>query len=186
MRKLVALLSLLPGLVFAETAMVNWTNATTNVDGSPILADGSPGALDTTTVVYSICDGGDLGPSTQSATVNFPIESVEIFGLTSGEWCFRTSHTNLGGNTSALSPVIVQIIEEPVPVPNPPTVVTVEIIVYTIIKQTDRFVFLPVGTIPNGTECITSETINGYNVVPRDAVTWSGSIRPQVVVARCG
>lgn len=57
--------------------------------------------------------------------------------------------------------------------------------VLTVVKQVDKFILLPVGTIPIGTRCIPDQYINGYFAVPRDLVTWSGSIEPLVVVAEC-
>ena len=44
---------------------------------------------------------------------------------------------------------------------------------------------LPVGTAPAGTQCDTTQSVNGYYVVPRAAVIWSGTIKPPVVVASC-
>lgn len=185
MKKLIVLIALIPGLVFAETANVSWTNATLNEDGTPIPETGD-NALATTTVKYSECVAGDLGGTILDATVNFPLEAVEIFGLTQGEWCFRAYHTNNAGVSSADSNLSVKTILPPPATPQPPVITAVQITVFTIIKQIDRFVFLPVGTVPEGTECVRTMSINEYNVVPREAVTWSGSVRPAVVVARCG
>jgi len=57
--------------------------------------------------------------------------------------------------------------------------------VYTIVKRIDRFLLLPVGNAPPDTVCIESQQVNGYYVVPRTAVTWSGTTKPDVVVAQC-
>jgi hypothetical protein len=61
-------------------------------------------------------------------------------------------------------------------------------VAFTVEKIENGFVTLPVGTVPVGTPCIddVNMTVNGYRVVPREAVIWSGSIQPPVVVAACG
>jgi hypothetical protein len=55
-----------------------------------------------------------------------------------------------------------------------------------VIKTKNRFVLLPVGTVPANTPCDTTQSVNGHYAVPRDAVTWSGTVEPDVVVAQCG
>jgi hypothetical protein len=61
--------------------------------------------------------------------------------------------------------------------------------VYTEIRQKDSFLLLQVGTIPANIPCDSTQGIivnNGvYYVVPRDKVTFSGSAKPDVVVAVC-
>jgi hypothetical protein len=63
---------------------------------------------------------------------------------------------------------------------------TYEPTVYNVVKKADGFVMVPVGTIALNTLCIKTQTINGYYAVPVSKVaTWSGSVRPIVVVAKC-
>jgi hypothetical protein len=57
--------------------------------------------------------------------------------------------------------------------------------VFTIVKQVNRFVLIPIGTIPIGTHCFPDQYINGYFAVPRELVQWGGSVEPLVVVAEC-
>ena len=73
----------------------------------------------------------------------------------------------------------------PVQVESEAVEIIVDQVVYTVVKQVDRFIMLPVGTVASGTECIADQTVNGYKVIPRSAVQWSGSVRPDVVVAVC-
>jgi len=70
-------------------------------------------------------------------------------------------------------------------IPGAPTLFTVAQTAYNIVKKTNGFVMLPVGTIPLNTPCDPEQTVNGFNVVDRTLVTWSGSIQPEVVVAKC-
>jgi len=58
--------------------------------------------------------------------------------------------------------------------------------VYTVIRQANRFLFVAVGTIPAGVVCDATQPMGNYYVVPRERVTWSGTVRPQAVVASCG
>jgi len=56
---------------------------------------------------------------------------------------------------------------------------------FALVKRVDRLVLAKVGTVPVGTPCLADQTINGKYVVPRSLVTWSGSVKPDVVVATC-
>lgn len=62
---------------------------------------------------------------------------------------------------------------------------TYENLVYNVVKKTDGFSMIIVGTIPLNTPCIKTQTVNGYYAVPSALVTWSGSVRSIVVVAKC-
>jgi hypothetical protein len=66
----------------------------------------------------------------------------------------------------------------------PPRVKVVD--VFYVVQQTDRIVSLRVGTVPLGTPCDKTQVINGMMVVPRAKVTWAGTVKPFVVVAKCG
>jgi hypothetical protein len=58
--------------------------------------------------------------------------------------------------------------------------------VYSIVKQADRLVLLPVGTTAVGTKCDSVQgLISGYYVVPVSAVTFAGTVKPVVVFAQC-
>jgi len=69
--------------------------------------------------------------------------------------------------------------------PPPSGRTVVEPTVYTVVKQEDRFVLLPIGQAALGTPCVDDQSVNGLNVVPRGAVDWAGNVQPAVVVARC-
>jgi hypothetical protein len=62
---------------------------------------------------------------------------------------------------------------------------TSETTVYNLVKKTNGFIFVAVGTVPLNTTCDLNQTVNGYYAVPVASVTWTGTVRPVVVVARC-
>ena len=73
--------------------------------------------------------------------------------------------------------------------PNPPSGLTVQSgtqTVYMLSISKDTVVAGPVGTVPPGTPCDSTMRFNDKYVVPRDAVNWIGTARPQVVFAACG
>lgn len=64
--------------------------------------------------------------------------------------------------------------------------VTVSPTVYYVIQQPDKFILLPIGTLPIGTTCDPEQSVNDFYGVPRDQVTWTGTAQPFSVVAACG
>jgi len=171
---------------------LSWTNASTNVDGSAIPTDITDiSSLKTTELEYGSCGVADIPTGTlttviRTTTVPGKAETTTIT-VTPGTWCVHARHQNLGNVYSDWSVSKSKTVLETPNTPNPPGGLTVtEMVAYTLVKQSNRFVLLPVGTVPGGTLCDSSQTVNGYFVVPTEAVTWSGTIRPVVVVAKCG
>ena len=99
--------------------------------------------------------------------------------LIPGVWYIRAYSQN-GLEESEASNITVRTVQATRP--NPP--ILADNTAYAVVKRTDGFVFVTVGTIPSDTVPLLSY-IDGYNVVPRSAVTWSGSVQPAVVVAKC-
>jgi hypothetical protein len=191
-RYLVALAALLTfASAYAQTpppagpgeALLNWQNPTQNVDGTFIPPSGE-GRLVGNRVQWSKCTtNGNFGTLVSEHVAQTPIEWFTVTGLSTGDWCFRVSASTTYGESAWSGVASKQI--APV-MPNPPSNLVVSALtVYTVVKRVDRFVMLPVGTVPAGTACITDQSVNGYFVVPRAAVTWSGNVRPDVVVAQC-
>lgn len=56
--------------------------------------------------------------------------------------------------------------------------------VYNVVKKTNGFVMVVVGSVPLNTPCDRTQTVNGYYAVPISAVTWTG-VKSIVVVAQC-
>lgn len=61
--------------------------------------------------------------------------------------------------------------------------------IYTVIKGADNLILIPVGAVPLGTACDTSQGVlragKLYNVVDITSVTWSGTARPVVALGSC-
>lgn len=170
----------------AADASVTWTNPTQNVDGSAIPATGA-GRLTGNRVEWGTCTGTapnyTFGTAAGQQVFTTPTAAYTVPNLAPGTHCFRAYASTTYGE-SGPSGVAAKVIAPPLP--QPPTGLTVaQLTVYTVLKRDDRFVMLPVGTVPAGTACDTTQSVNGYYVVPRGAVTWSGTVKPAVVVATC-
>lgn len=147
-------------------------SALTNLAGYEVLYGTSPTAL-------------NLGASFNASVCRFIIDPPST-----GTWYYAVRAFNTAGVRSANSTVVSKAEDGPPPppvaVPAPPTspaVIGRE--VYQIVQQTDRLVFLPVGTVSNAQACRPEYPVGQYFVVPRAAVSWYGSVRPMVVVTRC-
>jgi len=185
-----ALAVLMPQSAEAGDVTLKWTNATENTDGSLIATDTSnPGALATTTLYWGSCLADDnpappLLEMTVPTVVPGQAEEATVIITTPGRWCFVGVHANYAGSVSDYSnPVFKDVYDIPQP---PSNLVVTELMAYYVIQQVNKFILLPVGTVPAGTACDSTEYVNGYYVVPTDQVIWSGTIRPFVVVAQCG
>ncbi len=166
----------------AADKTLQWTHATQNTDGTPIAT------ILRTEINYGKCNAAKTAlaatPAPVIAQVPFPAATHTITGLGTGSWCFQARTVVTGGVTSAYTAFVSSDVLAPVP--NPPGGLTVTATVaYTVLKAEDRFVMLPVGTVPADTVCDPTQSVNGYYAVPRAAVTWSGTVRPAVVVAQC-
>ena len=87
----------------------------------------------------------------------------------------------------SLSPVSNEVRKTIVGANAAPVIIETERTVYNVIKQPNRFVLLPIGTVPPGTPCDPNNMVNGHGAVPTDAVVWApgSTVRPVVVVAQC-
>ncbi len=57
---------------------------------------------------------------------------------------------------------------------------------YVIQPVVGTFILLPVGTVLAGVACDVTQSVNGNYSVPLDQVTYTGSVRPLIVIAACG
>lgn len=174
---------------FAADAQLTWTNPTQHTDNTPIPATGT-GRLLLTRIEYGTCAGTapnyTFGTKAGESLFNVPATSGTISGHAGGSTvCFRAYAQLASGTESAPTGVVYKTFAPSVPQP-PASLAVTELIAYTVVKQRDRFVLLPVGTVPANTQCDPTQSVNGHYVVPRAAVTWSGSVKPDVVVAKCG
>lgn len=179
MKKLIAsiIACFLPTLGWPGSAELTWTAPTQNTDGSTL----------TDLSGYRIYYGTSATNLNQVLTLtNAGLVSYVVPSLTAGTWYFEM--TALAGpspyrestHTNQVSKEVLQAN------PNPPTDLRVSsTVAYTLVKQRDRMVMLPVGTVPANTDCIRDQTANGYFAVPYASVTFSGSVKPEIVFAQC-
>ena len=111
------------------------------------------------------------------ATVDDPdITEFTIPGQKPGTYEYVASAFDEDGDASRLSGRATKEVE---------TFDTVGGPAYTVIKRDNRFVLLPVGTVDAGQSCDVDQSVNGRHAVDVAAVTWTGTVRPVVVVADC-
>jgi hypothetical protein len=177
------LVLMLFGTAHAGEAAASWTQPTQNTDGSAIPASGT-GALTGNRLEWGTCSSpGVFGTQIGQQAWTTPRAAYTVTNLGPGTYCFRAYASTQYGE-SGPSGVASKVIAPPLPAP-PSGLTVAATVAYTLVKAPDRFVLLPVGTVPPDTQCNPAENVNGYYVVPRAAVTWSGTVRPDVVVARC-
>lgn len=189
MKKLIALLLLLPGLVLADEARVRWTNPTTNTNGTAIPASG-PGSLTETRVEYGTCDGTGFGTATGEVRVPAPATETTITGFEPGMTvCFRNFARNTYGNESGPSNIGTKTF--PTPTPQPPVLTVVPPVAYEIKRTPEGLVKLgrDVGNVMAGTECsevaFVANNHGTFYAVPTEAVTLYRKPRSQILVALC-
>jgi hypothetical protein len=186
MKKFFLFLILLPGtLLAADTAILRWTLPTENTNNEPLTGDN---AITSNKVLFH---PSEITPTTEGVgeVVVGPDAVTHTLNLSGGAngqlYYFRVQSCNAAG-CSAMSAQVSKFISADISPPKAPSGLIVEdTVAYTVVKALDKFVMLPVGTVPASTPCITDQMVNGYYVVPRSAVTWSGNVRPDVVVAKC-
>ena len=178
------------------TVTLSWTNATQNEDTS-LIPPIDHGALAYTKITYSPCVGANNDQVDFNTAKEHLVSANKISTTIStegppGDYCFAGTHTNSFGVSSELSNVAIKSVSTTGEVrtfttPLAPTglAVTGDPTVFTIIRQQNRIILLPVGTVPPNTPCIAEQSVNGHNAVPIDQVTWSGTVRPVIVVAQC-
>lgn len=160
------------GIALADTII--WSAPTQNTDGTAltnlagydILYGSSPTALDLSVTIAN--------PAATTAVIDPPAP---------GTWYYVVRAFNSTGVRSDLSPV-VNGPDNPAP-PPPAGMSVVGREVYQIVQQTDRLVFLPVGTVTTPMACIATFPVGPYYVVPRAATQWYGGVKPKVVVTKC-
>lgn len=188
-----AILTIAMSSAHAGVADIVFTAATKNTDGGNLPTNcptAAPcGKLASTVIEYGTCAGTVAAPTwgvkegerivlMPGLTTTIPIAAIQTY-------CFRAKHVDDYGMSSAWTGVATKV--NVAPLPNPPGSLSVAAnTAYYIIQQENKYVALPVGTVPAGTLCDTTQVVLGYYVVPRTAVQWYGNTKPQAVVAQCG
>lgn len=98
----------------------------------------------------------------------------------------------VNGEQSELSNVVSKTITTPKPIPNPPTglaVVEGAQTAYVIKQTTGNISVVAVGQVHAGTACSTTDAViadgKTYYVIPKESVSWAGSVRSELVLAQC-
>lgn len=159
----------------AGTVTVTWTPPATCADGSP-----TTNCVRTGYKLYGALSGQ---PKVLISTYLASDSTGTLANVAPGNWCYDMT-TLAGSGESVHSAESCKVV--PSPLPNPPTIVTVATTAYNVIKGTNKLTLVAVGTVPLATACDSTQYVNGYNVVPRAKVTWTGTVKPVVVVAKCG
>lgn len=140
-----------------------WTAPTQNCNGTPL----------TDLVGYKVRWGqgtSQLPKTTLAFTAT---------GLKPGDWWFSIAAYNAAGVESEFVSAGKTI--------TPAEFKTTGTTVYTFVRADGKVLVLPtLHTVPVGTVCDATQSVNGKYVVPREAVTWSGSARLVAVLADCG
>ena len=159
---------------YTGSASLTWVAPTKNTDGSPL----------TNLSGYTIHYGNSSSTLNQTVSVTNPsITAYVVENLAPGTWYFGVKAVTPTA-TSGMSNIATKVITNPIPAA-PTNLHVVELTAYQFIGTLDKVVLLPVGTVPSGTACKSDQSVNGHYVVPRSAVTWYGSVKPQVVFAKC-
>lgn len=160
MKRVMILLLLFPLCGWAEDVTLDWTNATeqeTCTNSGPTTIDGVN--------IWQLV-----------ATVDAPLQTYVIEDQPPGDYTYAATSFNAGGE-SRLSGKTTKTVTA--------FVTTSELVFYPV-AQPDSVLLLGIGTVPLGTPCDPSVSVNGHNAVDRSLVQWAGTAEPLLVVAQCG
>ena len=173
------------GAAHAGEARLSWSAPTQRVDGSAL--DNLAG--------YRALWGTTPRAYTEEQVINDPATlELQITGLAPGTWYFAVTAFDATGLESAYSAEVSKTIEaspNPLPPADPAIVPAGTQFAYIINQAGGRLALVPVGTVANGTVCDASQAVrdaNGLTAfrVPAGAVTWSGTVRRDLVFSQCG
>jgi hypothetical protein len=116
MKRLLAFLAagLLASVAYAAVLTATWTNATKNIDDTPIPASG-PGSIASTRIEIGTCNGTAFGTKVSEFTVQGVATTGQTPNLQPGTWCARAAHTNTYGVEGVWSNVAQKTIAAPTP-----------------------------------------------------------------------
>lgn len=168
------------------TALLSWIAPTERTDGTPLTdLDAYRVYWGTATRNYpNMLTLGDENALTFNVTALTPGIRY-FFAVTAIDTALRESaYSNEASKDCPPQQVL--------PDPRPPGAVAVQPnarTVYDYVPQRDDTLMLPVGTAPEGTQCLAAQGVIArgvvYFAVPRASVTFAGNVRPDIVYARC-
>ena len=174
----------------AGEARLSWSAPTRRVDGTPLAASELAG--------YT----AHWGPATRNYTGEMLIEGGDVLTYTVtdlpvGTWYFAVRARSTDGLQSAYSAEVSKTIEAS-PEPLPPIAPDLTVAgpsgesrpAYVINQAEGTLALVPVGLVPVGTPCDSTQAVRDWNgvtafLVPESAVTWLGTVRRSVVLAEC-
>jgi hypothetical protein len=174
MKKFILLFGcLLTGKVIAGAATLTITPPTTYTDGTTIVDP----------ITFKIYEGPQGVPNKTLIASGLTGTTQTFTGLPSGaNACFNGTAV-VNGAESDLSNEVCKFINAPYPIP--PTLKVAITTVYQVTNVTNGFTLTAVGTVAGSSPCSTTQYVNGYFVVNRSLVKWTGTKKPVVVVAKC-
>ena len=170
-----------------DYSTISWTPPTTNTDNSPIPATG-PTSL-AGFKIYVSTDPTKVEQATPIDIKDPKAVSYKISNQSNGTYYYKMTAYNNAGTASNFTTAVNNVIKFVsisdtafVDILNFGTIATP---VYNVVKKPNGFVLVQVGTVPLNTTCDPLQYVNGYYAVPVSTVTWSGTVKPIVVVAKC-
>lgn len=187
----------------APTEMITGTDANGNCTFAPIPATG-PDSLAGFRLIYNTslaalqvppattC-ASPPGPQPVGTVVDIPdpaARTYRVFNQPNSDYFYMLAAYNQQGQFSSFTGPVTNKVEaltaSATATLNVESFSMYETAVYNVVKKNDGFVLVAVGSAPLNTLCVRTQVVNGYYAVPVSKVTsWSGSVRPIVVVAKC-
>jgi hypothetical protein len=154
---------------------VSWTPPTKNTDGSDL----------TDLAGYNLYWGSVSGGPYPNV-INIPDASLQSFTTPDLPQGFKHFVITAYNASDVESDPSMEATGASTATPTPPTNLTVlATTVYSVVKKPNGFVLIAIGTVPPDTPCDSTQSVNGHSVVDIAAVTYTGTVRPPVVVAKC-
>ena len=175
-RWLVLLSLLWAAISGAEDVTLTCNVPTTNTDGSAL----------TDLAHFNFYYGQTAGGPYPDSITQVPDCNVVVPDLAAGNWYFVATAVNDAGVESDFSNEATATV---VTRPDPPTNLTVvagNLTAYGLQQSFfDVITLFAVGTVPEGTPCDSTMSVNGRYRVDVDRVNYAGTVRPAVVFAEC-
>jgi hypothetical protein len=173
---LVSVLLALPAV--AATVVLNWAAPTTYADNlTPIPAG--------TVVTYNVFAGPCGGPLQQITTTALATPTLIVPGVPPGAHGYAITAI-IANQPSAQQTGCLTVPAAPAaPGSLQITPVTTSTIAYMLVPGKDTYGSLIIGSVPLGTPCDYTKPVVGYFVIPSASVTFTGALKPTVVLGSC-